>query len=186
MHGYLKSNYLKLNKIKHSIPQSYCHGSNAQQPYVAAGYHIGHCRSLGNSVLEHFYLLSMRYCFYPLFIKSDNSMTLWKKKVSIILSITAVGDEAKIYFLWILLILLVKEYSINKFVRLHIPVHLTHQMPAWAWLLFRFRKSKTVSMQLLVPTRSWAEFHLPKNFIVWRFPKLYILQGRIWKWKMAF
>jgi hypothetical protein len=52
------------------------------------------------------------------------------KSISIILSITAVGDEAKIYFLWILLIPLVKGNAINKFVRLHISAHLTQQVPA--------------------------------------------------------
>lgn len=96
---------------------------------MACGYHIGQGKLLGSTVLEHSYLLRVRYYFYPLFIKSSNSLDFcqnkYKKHVSKILSITAVGDEAKICFLWILLILLVKGNSINKFVRLYISVHLT-------------------------------------------------------------
>jgi hypothetical protein len=68
--------------------------------------------------------------FLSTFYKRKKLIAFLYKNTSTVPSISSVGDEVKIYFLGILLILFVRGNGINKYVRVYISAHLTHQVPA--------------------------------------------------------
>lgn len=145
---------------------------------MACGYHIEQGRLLGSTVLEHSYLLRVRYYFHSLFIKSSNSLDFcqnkYKNHVSKILSITAVGDEAKICFLWILLILLVKGNSINKFVRLYITVHLTPSNASRSLIICLLQEVKDC-FHAACANKIMSRLNLPKKFYCVKISKVIYL-----------